>query len=85
MMVEGDLYRHGANGILLRCITPEEGYDLLTEIHRGECGSHSSSHTLVGKSFWHGFYWPTALLDAVELVKTCRACQFHAKQIHTLA
>jgi hypothetical protein len=30
----------------------------------------------------HGFYWPTALLDVVELVKTCKACQFHAKQIH---
>jgi hypothetical protein len=29
----------------------------------------------------HGFYWPTTLLD-VELVKTCKACQFHAKQIH---
>jgi hypothetical protein len=37
---------------------------------------------LVGKVFRHGFYWPTALQDAVELVKTCKACHFHAKQIH---
>ncbi|MBI0384170.1 transposase family protein, partial [Streptomyces albiflaviniger] len=29
-----------------------------------------------------GFYWPTALQDATELIKTCEACQFHAKQIH---
>jgi hypothetical protein len=41
--------------------------------------------TLVGKAFWHGFYWPTALLDAAEMVKSCKACQFHAKQIHTPA
>jgi ribonuclease HI len=84
-MVEGDLYRRGANDILMRCITQVEGHELLTEIHGGECGSHSSSRTLVGKSFWHGFYWPTALQDAAEMVKSCKACQFHAKQIHTLA
>jgi ribonuclease HI len=84
-VVEGDIYRSGANGILMRCITQEEGHELLTEIHGGECGSHSSSRTLVGKAFRHGFYWPTALQDAAELVKSCEACQFHAKQIHTPA
>jgi hypothetical protein len=65
-LVEGDLYRRGANG-------------LLAEIHGGECGSHSSSRTLVGKAFRHGFYWPTALHDAAELVRPCKACQFLAK------
>jgi hypothetical protein len=85
MVVEGDLYRRGANGILMRCITQEEGCDLLAEIHGGECGSHSSSRTLVGKAFRHGFYWPTALQDAAELVRSCKACQFHTKPIHTLA
>jgi hypothetical protein len=60
-VVEGDLYHRGANGILMRCITQEEGYDLLAEIHGGECESHSSFRTLVGKAFRHGFYWPTAL------------------------
>jgi hypothetical protein len=84
-VVEGDLYRRGANDILMRCITQEESHELLTEIHGGECGSHSSSRTLVGKAFRHGFYWPTALQDATELVKSCEACQFHAKQIHTPA
>jgi hypothetical protein len=84
-VVEGDLYCRGANGILMQCITREEGCDLLAEIHGGECESHSSSRTLVGKAFRHGFYWPTALQDAAELVRSCRACQFHAKQIHTPA
>jgi hypothetical protein len=84
-VVEGDLYCRGANDILMRCITQEEGRELLTEIHGGECGSHSSSRTLVGKAFRHGFCWPTALQDVAEMVKSCKACQFHAKQIHTLA
>jgi hypothetical protein len=40
---------------------------------------------LIGKAFRHRFYWPTALQDTVELVKTCKVCQFHAKQIHLSA
>jgi hypothetical protein len=60
-LVEGDLYRCDAYDILMRCITREDGYELLIEIHGGECGNHASSHTLVGKAFQHGFYWPTAL------------------------
>jgi hypothetical protein len=81
-LVEGDLYRRGANGVLMQFITWEEGYELLAEVHRGECGNHASSHTLVGKAFHHRFYWPTALQDIVKLVKACKVCQFHAKQIH---
>jgi hypothetical protein len=84
MLVEGDLDRGGANGVLMRCINQEEGCELLKEIHGGECGNHASSRTLVGKALRHGFYWPTTLHDAVELVKTCHTCQFYAKQIHTL-
>ena len=55
-VVEGDLYHRGANGILMRCISQGEGRELLAEIHGGECGSHSSSRTLVGKAFRHDFY-----------------------------
>ena len=38
-MVEEDQYRRGANDILMRCITQEEGRELLAEIHGGECES----------------------------------------------
>jgi hypothetical protein len=69
----------------MRCITREEGCDLLTEIHGGECENHASSRTLVGKAFRHIFYWPTTLQDAVELVNTYMTCQFHVKQMHTPA
>jgi hypothetical protein len=72
-LIEGDLYRRGANCLLMRFITQEEGYELLTEVHEGECGNHASSQTLVSKAFRQGFYWPTALQDIIELLKTCRA------------
>jgi hypothetical protein len=32
-LVEGDLNWCGANGIIMQCITREEGYELLTELH----------------------------------------------------
>jgi hypothetical protein len=60
-LVEGDLYRHGANGVLMWCIIQEEGCEMLTEVHGGECGNHASSSMLVGKALRHGFYWPTTL------------------------
>nr|XP_040258305.1 uncharacterized protein LOC120975692 [Aegilops tauschii subsp. strangulata] len=49
---------------------------------REDCGHHSSSRTLAGKTFRSGFYWPTSLSDAIELVRSFEACQFHAKKIH---
>lgn len=36
----------------------------------------------MGKAFRQGFYWLTSLNDAIELVKTCGACQLHAKDKH---
>jgi hypothetical protein len=55
-LLEGDQYRCGANGILMQCIILEEGYELLVEVHGGECRNHASSRTLVGKAYRHGFY-----------------------------
>ena len=76
---DGELYRKRPNDVSLRCISREQGKELLADIHSGDCGHHSSSRTLVGKAFCSGFYWPTALSDAIELVKACKSCQFHAK------
>jgi hypothetical protein len=79
---DGELYRRRPNGVVLRCISEEQGRELLADIHGGDCVHHSSSRTLTGKVFCSGFYWPTALHDATELVQSCEACQFHTKQIH---
>ncbi|KAM0880327.1 hypothetical protein ACQ4PT_033644 [Festuca glaucescens] len=79
---DGDLYRHRPNGIALKCISVEEGRELLSDIHAGECGHHSLVSTLAGKVYRSGFYWPSTLTNAIELVRAYEACQFHAKQIH---
>ncbi|XP_020184009.1 uncharacterized protein [Aegilops tauschii subsp. strangulata] len=80
--VGNNLYRKRPNGVKLKCIYREDEQKLLAEIHGGICGSHIGSRALVSKAFRQGFYWPTALQDATELVTKCGACQFHSKQSH---
>jgi hypothetical protein len=46
-----ELYRSSTSGILQRCIPPEEGKELLLDIHGGIYGHHSSSRSMVGKAF----------------------------------
>jgi ribonuclease HI len=57
-VLAGDkLYRQGAtSGILMKCVPREEGKDILEEIHKGVCGNHASSRTLVSKAFLRTFY-----------------------------
>jgi hypothetical protein len=68
-IINSELYKRSVSGIFQKCIEPEEGIELLREIHQGECGHHASSRALVAKAFRHGFYWPTAQKDAEQLVK----------------
>jgi ribonuclease HI len=79
---DGDFYRRRPNGVALKCISSHQGQEFLRDIHAGECGHHASASTLATKAYRSGFYWPSALWDAAEMVKSCEACQFHAKQIH---
>jgi ribonuclease HI len=81
ILVEDKLYRRGtSSGVLMKCVPREEGKGILEEIHKGVCGNHASSHTLVSKAFRRAFYWPTPLGDAEELVRRCQGCQYFAKQ-----
>jgi ribonuclease HI len=57
VLVRDKLYRRGTtSGVLMKCIPWEEGKDILEEIHKGVCGNHASSHTLVSKAFRRAFY-----------------------------
>jgi len=79
---DNELYRRSPTGILQRCITIEEGRKLLEDLHSGACGHHAAPRTLVGNAFRQGFYWPTTVADAIELMRSCHGCQFYAKQMH---
>jgi hypothetical protein len=52
VLVDNKLYWHGTrSGVLMKCVTGEDGYDILREIHEGVCGNHAASRTLVGSWF----------------------------------
>jgi hypothetical protein len=61
---------------MMKYISREEGIEMLEDVHKGVCGSHSSWHLIVGKAFRHGFYWPTVKDDVMKVMKKCRDCQF---------
>jgi hypothetical protein len=78
-LIDGVLYKQGANGMMMKCISKGEGLQLLREIHTGVCGAHSLRCSIIGKAFRHGFYWPTAKDDIMEIVIKCKECQFFQK------
>jgi transposase InsO family protein len=79
-LVDGELYKRAASGVLQRCVPIPQGRELLRDVHADVCGHHAVPRTLVGNAFCQGFYWPTAVADASEIVRTCEGCQFYARK-----
>jgi hypothetical protein len=67
-------------GVLQRCVPIPQGRELLRDIHAGVCGHQAAPRTLMGNAFRQCFYWPTAVADASEIVRTCEGCQFYARK-----
>jgi hypothetical protein len=63
VVLQGKLYKKSITGILQRCVTPQEGQDILNDIHAGVCGHYASSRAIAAKAFRGGFYWLTAIED----------------------
>jgi hypothetical protein len=79
-LLDGVLYRQSANGMMIKCISKDEGNQLLWDIHSRVYGAHSSWRSIVGKVFRHEFYWSTAKDDVMEIITKCKECQFFQKQ-----
>jgi hypothetical protein len=79
ILKDDNLFKLGVCALLLKCITQDQGIELMKEIHGGMCGSHIAARALARKAFRQGFYWPMEIKDAEQIVKTCKACQFAAK------
>ena len=84
-IINSELYKRSATGVFQRCVEPAEGRRLLEDIHKGECGHHAASRSIASKAMGYGFYWPSALADAEQMVRTCTGCQRFSKQKHTPA
>jgi hypothetical protein len=85
VMLQGKLYKRSITGVLQRCITPQEGQEILRDIHAGVCEHHASSRSIVAKAFRAGFYWLTTIEDAKDIVRKCEACQRFSSRPHAPA
>jgi hypothetical protein len=85
VMSQGKLYKKSITGVLQRCVTPQEGQEILKDIHTGVCGHHASSRAIAAKAFHAGFYWLTAIEDAKDIVRKCEACQRFTSRPHAPA
>ena len=79
---QGTLYKRGFSTPNLKCVGKEYTNYVLKEVHEGICGNHIRARSLVEKTLRQGYYWPTMLKDATELVKKCKICQEHAQISH---
>ena len=61
------LYKESVTGVQQRCISPEEGRQILEEIHSGMCGHHASSRALVAKAFDQGSSGPMLMMMPKKL------------------
>jgi hypothetical protein len=82
VVLQGKLYKKSITGILQRCVTPQEGQDILKDIHARVCGHHASSRAIAAKDFRAGFYWLTAIEDAKDIIQRCEVCQRFMSRTH---
>ena len=76
---KGSLYKRGFFTPILKFIAGKDTKYVLREVHEGICGNLIGARALAGKVLRQGYYWPTILKDATDLVKKCKICQEHAK------
>ena len=79
---KGSLYKRGFFTPILKCIAGKDVDYVLREVHEGVCRNHIGARALAGKVLRQGYYWPTMLRDATNLVRKCKICQEHAKISH---
>ncbi|XP_073277708.1 uncharacterized protein [Primulina huaijiensis] len=77
VLVEGDLYRKGLDGLLLRCIGFPEALEIMKQVHEGVCGAHQSGVKIRWLIRRYDYYWPSILKDCIKYAKGCQPCQKH--------
>ena len=69
------LYKKSFNRPFLKCITREDGLEILKELHEGACASHIGGRALGEKALRTGYYWPTLKEDAsATVVRNMEIC-----------
>uniref|UniRef100_A0A803QHL8 Reverse transcriptase/retrotransposon-derived protein RNase H-like domain-containing protein n=1 Tax=Cannabis sativa TaxID=3483 RepID=A0A803QHL8_CANSA len=73
-LLQNQLYKRSYNGPYLKCVKRQEGKLILTEVHEGECGSHSGGRVTAQRVQRQGYYWLTIREDSADHSKKCEKC-----------
>jgi hypothetical protein len=74
---EDVLYKRGAEGLLLKCVSKYESLQVLAEVHEGICGAHQSRVKMRWLIHRYGYFWPSVLKDCIEYAEGCESSQRH--------
>ena len=55
-MIKEELYKQSYGGLHLKCLTLEEGRNVMFHIHEGMCGNHSGGRSLGQKVNLQGYF-----------------------------
>ena len=55
-IIARELYKSRIVAPMLKCISREQGIQLLSEIHIGMCGAHRGPHEIAHRAMRQGFY-----------------------------
>ena len=75
VLLEGDIYRKGHDGLLLRCVGFPNAMEIMKQVHEGVCGVQQSGVKMRWLIRRHGYYWPSILRDCIQYSKGCQQCQ----------
>lgn len=81
ILINEHLYKWGFALPLLKCVTPEEGKEIMKDIHEGIYGNQKGGQSLAYKIIRQGYFWLTLKKDALAYVKSCLRCQIFAPTI----
>ncbi|KAF7815377.1 reverse transcriptase [Senna tora] len=70
---DNQLYKKSSDGLLMRCVSHEEGKDKLIELHESMCGLEGPC--LYRRMQRVGLYWPTMKENCDQFQANCLECQ----------
>ncbi|GKV42709.1 hypothetical protein SLEP1_g50088 [Rubroshorea leprosula] len=77
VLIEDVLYMRGHDEPLLRCLGPDQSFQMLSNVHDGICGAHQAGIKMCWLIRRHGFFWPSVLKNCIAYAKGCKSCQIH--------
>ncbi|CAJ2652868.1 unnamed protein product [Trifolium pratense] len=69
VIIGNELFKKTLEGVLLKCLSENEAYIAISDVHSGACGSHQSGHKMKWLLVRQGMYWPSMLKDCIDFAK----------------